>query len=223
MMGFGFMFKLDETCIENHLNERRVRTVEDTESVGVSSRWLAILFTCMYLYSTLSVPLVYCYPLLVVIFVNLVSRPISTRRFPLLEISIVERRLTFLLRFHSQEICCTTSVLGLLLSIDRNLTVAWEWFLTGWTNPAPNARPVMSKRKAPVTIHTRFSRACSLFDVRLVLQYAAETAVACNVEITSFIPLHEKFLQLDWLRVVVFQLNLKYLHVKITNLLRVVV
>ena len=35
--------------------------------------------------------------------------------------------------------------------------------------------------------------------------------------------LHEKFLQSDWLRTVVFQLNLKYLHVKITNLLRVVV
>ena len=35
--------------------------------------------------------------------------------------------------------------------------------------------------------------------------------------------LHEKFLQFDWLRAVVFQLNLKYLHVKITNLLRVVV
>ena len=31
--------------------------------------------------------------------------------------------------------------------------------------------------------------------------------------------LHEKFLQFDWLRAVVFQLNLKYLHVKITNLL----
>ena len=29
---------------------------------------------------------------------------------------------------------------------------------------------------------------------------------------------HEKFLQFDWLRPVVFQLNLKYLHVKITNL-----
>ena len=41
--------------------------------------------------------------------------------------------------------------------------------------------------------------------------------------ISSFILLHEKFLQLDWLRAVVFQLNLKYLHVKITNLLRVVV
>ena len=27
----------------------------------------------------------------------------------------------------------------------------------------------------------------------------------------------KKFLQFDWLRAVVFQLNLKYLHVKITN------
>ena len=35
--------------------------------------------------------------------------------------------------------------------------------------------------------------------------------------------LQEKFLQFDWLRAVVFQLNLKYLHVKITNLWRVVV
>ena len=42
-------------------------------------------------------------------------------------------------------------------------------------------------------------------------------------EINTFIPLHEKFLQFDWLRAVIFQLNLKYLHVKITNLLRVVV
>ena len=35
--------------------------------------------------------------------------------------------------------------------------------------------------------------------------------------------LHEKFQQFDWRRRVVFQLNLKYLHVKITNLLRVVI
>ena len=35
--------------------------------------------------------------------------------------------------------------------------------------------------------------------------------------------LREKFLQFDWLRAVVFQLNLKYLHVKITTLLWVVV
>ena len=31
-----------------------------------------------------------------------------------------------------------------------------------------------------------------------------------------------KFLQFDWLRAVVFQLTMKYLHEKITNLLRVV-
>ena len=41
--------------------------------------------------------------------------------------------------------------------------------------------------------------------------------------ITVVILLHEKFLQFDWLRAVVFQLDLKYLHVKITNLLWVVV
>ena len=40
---------------------------------------------------------------------------------------------------------------------------------------------------------------------------------------TILILLHEKFLKSDWLRPVVFQLNLKYLHVKITSLLRVVV
>ena len=43
------------------------------------------------------------------------------------------------------------------------------------------------------------------------------------VNIIGFIPLHEKFQQFDWLRAVVFQLNLKYLHVKITTLLWVVV
>ena len=41
--------------------------------------------------------------------------------------------------------------------------------------------------------------------------------------IITLILLHDKFLQFDWLRAVVFQLNLKYLHVKITNLLWVVV
>ena len=41
--------------------------------------------------------------------------------------------------------------------------------------------------------------------------------------ISLFILLHEKFLQSDWLRAVVFQPNLKNLHVKITNLLWVVV
>ena len=35
--------------------------------------------------------------------------------------------------------------------------------------------------------------------------------------VSVFILLHEKFLQFDWLRAVVFQLNLKHLHVKITK------
>ena len=43
------------------------------------------------------------------------------------------------------------------------------------------------------------------------------------LHLSKFILPHEKFLQFDWLRAVVFQLNLKYLHVKITNLLWVVV
>ena len=55
-------------------------------------------------------------------------------------------------------------------------------------------------------------------------------AMDCNLtyartynSINFVILLHEKLLQSDWLRAVVFQLNLKYLRVKITNLLRVVV
>ena len=42
-------------------------------------------------------------------------------------------------------------------------------------------------------------------------------------KIPNFILLQEKFLQFDWPKAVVFDLNLKYLHVKITNLLQVVV
>ena len=43
------------------------------------------------------------------------------------------------------------------------------------------------------------------------------------IRVKVLILLYEKFLQFDWLRAVVFQLNLKHLHVKITNLLQVVV
>ena len=41
--------------------------------------------------------------------------------------------------------------------------------------------------------------------------------------ITSVLLLHEKFVQFDRLRAVVFHLNLRYLHVKIAKFLRVVV
>ena len=70
--------------------------------------------------------------------------------------------------------------------------------------------------------HQGQSPYCSGYESRRV-----QTIFRINLEIfillKIFILLHEKFLQFDWLRVVVFQLNLKYLHVKITNLLRVVV
>ena len=52
----------------------------------------------------------------------------------------------------------------------------------------------------------------------------------CNISLkyqqlyfNDYILLHEKFLKFDWLRAVVFQLNLKYLHVKITKPFQVVV
>ena len=44
-----------------------------------------------------------------------------------------------------------------------------------------------------------------------------------NYNIKYMILLHEKFLQFDWLRAVVFKLNLKHLHVKITKRLQIVV
>ena len=65
-------------------------------------------------------------------------------------------------------------------------------------------------------------------EVQAVKQTGAVIVIVNNSNnnndiIIIIIPLHEKLLQFDWLRAVVFQLNLKYLHVKITNLLRVVV
>ena len=59
-----------------------------------------------------------------------------------------------------------------------------------------------------------------VFVVTIMLKYKTLTP---ELTVNMFIVLHEKFLQFDWLGAVVFQLNLKYLHVKITSLLRVVV
>ena len=49
------------------------------------------------------------------------------------------------------------------------------------------------------------------------------SATRVSLEFSSLYHYMRNFLQFDWLRARVFQLNLKYLHVKITNLLRVVV
>ena len=58
---------------------------------------------------------------------------------------------------------------------------------------------------------------CILNLMHVLILYLLRTSE--SLCITVIILLHEKFLQSDWLRAVVFQLNLKYLHVKITNLL----
>ena len=68
---------------------------------------------------------------------------------------------------------------------------------------------------------------CSLLQTLGVVHMfnAVKLGSAVSQELMDYklILLHEIFLQFDWLRAVVFQLNLKNLHVKITNLLRVVV
>ena len=55
------------------------------------------------------------------------------------------------------------------------------------------------------------------YDQQQQLYFSIPTWV--NGILTYIIQLHGKFLQFDWLRAVVFQLNLKYLRVKIINLL----
>ena len=62
-----------------------------------------------------------------------------------------------------------------------------------------------------------------LFLVFAIINTESRIGVVVSVGFLYVILLHEKLLQFDWLRAVVFQLNLKYLHVKITNFLRVVV
>ena len=67
------------------------------------------------------------------------------------------------------------------------------------------------------------SDSCSLKAMLTKLPVIVDGHLRMMIFFTYVILLHEKFLQFDWLRAAVFQLNLKYLHVKITNLLRVVV
>ena len=78
------------------------------------------------------------------------------------------------------------------------------------------------------------SKSLSMDDIRHIVMRSSKKScsldpvptslvVECMDELLPFILLHKKLLQFDWLRAVVFQLILKYLNVKITNLLWVVV
>ena len=73
--------------------------------------------------------------------------------------------------------------------------------------------PIVCKRKAGFTVydvHQDIPRQTTVFSpfVNFILVHSINNENIC-VEI--FILLHEKFLQFEWLRAVVFQLNLKHL------------
>ena len=72
----------------------------------------------------------------------------------------------------------------------------------------------MNKKKTPGTGYQKMS-----FSIKTNVFFVSNYCESFPI----FILPQDKFLQFDWLRAVAFLLNLKYLHVKITNLLRVVV
>ena len=91
-----------------------------------------------------------------------------------------------------------------------------------------NSNPYLNKGKVKLYLHlatrTDLLEYClKITAFWLFLKTSISLRLRLNPENTNIILLHEKFLQFDWLRAVVFQLNLKYLHVKITKQLMVVV
>ena len=83
-------------------------------------------------------------------------------------------------------------------------------------------QPIQKREKIFTVAFFRRSQFCrSESNVRGLMEIPRKL-YATSYKITGVILQHEKFLQFDWLRAVIFQLNLKYLLVKITNLLRVV-
>ena len=76
---------------------------------------------------------------------------------------------------------------------------------------------VLQERQVPRSAQSKIPNDVSCFwgKVKLTCYYSLH-------DISYVILLHDKFVQFDWLRAVVFQLNLKCLHVKITNLFGIV-
>ena len=77
---------------------------------------------------------------------------------------------------------------------------------------------VLQERQVPRSAQSKIPNDVSCFwgKVKLTCYYSPH-------DISYVILLHDKFVQFDWLRAVVFQLDLKYLHMKITNLFWLVV
>ena len=102
------------------------------------------------------------------------------------------------------------------LSLNSFQNVCKEWMNSYWKRQVLMFYPLGKNSKKP----SRGAGGCHPPPPNSPTLYVVHPRV--NTTITSFI-LYEKFLQFDWLRAVVFQLHLKYPHVKITKLLRVVV
>lgn len=50
VMGFGILLRLEDSCIEHHLNERRVRGIDDdTESIAESNAVSSSFLLCILL------------------------------------------------------------------------------------------------------------------------------------------------------------------------------
>ena len=90
-----------------------------------------------------------------------------------------------------------------------------------WTN---DAFQVSTNKLTFMDLEVKIKDKNTIFS-RIILGQVGVMSNVLHTESNSFVYaiLREKFLQFDWLRAVIFQLNLKYLNVKITKLLQVVV
>ena len=66
-----------------------------------------------------------------------------------------------------------------------------------------------------VTLYVDCRRLCQYVCHYPVSSYQIKDRERLVFAVRDIILLHEKFMQFDWLRAVVFQLNLEYLHVKL--------
>ena len=99
----------------------------------------------------------------------------------------------------------------------------------GWDEVICNLRSSFGKKcRGDITLFTEvgiynLSSLITTINNAITLMWLVLSSPNFSITNLKVILLHEKLLQFDWLGAVTFQLNLKYLQVKITNLLRVVV
>ena len=89
------------------------------------------------------------------------------------------------------------------------------------TVPHGTASPQMMYKKYKRLVYTSPDLLARFCKINCKLVERRKLGLICSPRICfpGLILLHQKFLQFDWLRAAVFHLDLKYLHVKITNLL----